>query len=53
VPASVHEGGTRSFSFRTSNSTMVYLRICRGAEALTSSIPSAVPKEGGGSRIFW
>jgi len=49
----MREGGARSFSFRTWDGPAVNLRICRGADAITSSIPSEVPEEGGGSRIFW
>ena len=48
----VQEGGTRSLSFCTWNGPAVNRHICRGAEAITSSIPSEVLDEGEGSRIF-
>ena len=48
----VQEEGTRSLFFRTWDGPAVNRCICRGAEAITSSIPSEVLEEGGGSRIF-
>ena len=39
-------------SFRTWDGPDVNCGMCKGAEGITSSMPSEVPDEGGGSRIF-
>jgi len=49
----MQEGCTHSLSFSTWDSPAVNLCIGRGAEAITSSIPSEVLEEGGDSRICW
>jgi len=48
----VWEGGTCSLSFHAWDGPSVNRRMCKGTVAITSTIPSEVPEEGVGSRIF-
>jgi len=48
----MYEGGTRYLSFHTCNGPSVNLHICKGMEAMISSILLEVPERGGDSRIF-